>query len=736
MTSLQRLNPDAVRMKLRPDLTAKERASGFTRRWMVKDPVALNHFEFTEDEWFLLQQLDGVRTLEEIRENYDSRYAPQVITLPVLQQFYTEAYQSGLIDSEGRNQADSLLERRHASLKQRVLFSPLSLLGMRFTFGDAQGILDFLRPVGRVLFSKGFALLIGLAMLVAIALGVGRAGRIAEMLPSFGDFFSQSNLWLLGLSWIVVKLLHELGHGLACRRFGGECHEFGVQLIVFFPFAYCNVSDAWMMPSKWQRMIVSAAGMYVELIIATLSMYLWYFSEPGLLNSLALNLVILCSINTVLFNGNPLLRFDGYYMLSDWLEVPNLHAQSKVALLHPIKAWLLPGKMTSPRYDGNRFGLASFGLLAFAYRLFTIGIIAWTVYQVLAMVNLAPLADLLVALLLIGLVIPAVLGCVRIMRHPMLRKSLRKVRLAVIAAGLAVIGFGILSCPWNRVVRAPVVVRLQDSARLYAGSPGRLVSHVELGEQVTQGQIVASLENETLRRRVLEFEGRQAELSQQLASLKIQVVQAPQLAAEIKATEAALEQTRQQWEVAKSDYEKLSVRSPRDGALFPDRYRLAVADSTQLPSWQGSPLERENLECYLEAGDTLALVGKSDDLEAIVLLSQEDVEQIAPGSLVEMRLEHAPDKLWTGTVRQVARNPVEEIPPAILAEGSISMRIDPSGDARPTDTHYYATVEFEQQPAGVLPDSVGRAKVVLAESTLGRELLRSLRRVFYFEFQR
>lgn len=725
-----------ARMKLRPDLATTQRASGFTRRWVVKDPLALRHFEFTEDEWFLLKQLNGKRTLDEVRENYDRRYAPQEITLPVLQQFYTDAYQSGLIDTDGRGQADSLLQRHRATLKQRVLFSPLSLLGMRFTLGDAQGMLNLLQPLGRVLFSKGFALLVGLAMLLALALGVGRAGVIAGMLPSFSEFFSASNLWLLGLSWIVVKALHELGHGLACRRFGGECHEFGVQLIVFFPFAYCDVSDVWMLKNKWHRMIVSAAGMYVELIIATGCMVVWYFSEPGLVNSLALNLVILCSINTLLFNGNPLLRFDGYYILSDWLEVPNLHTQAKTALLHPLKSWLLPGRVTQPRYDGSRWALVTFGLLALAYRLFTMVIIAWTVYQILAVVNLAPLADVLVALLVIGLFLPLVMGSVRIMRHPVLRKSLRKGRLGLLVAGFAIAVFGILSCPWDRVVRAPVVVRLQDSARLYVDSPGRLVSHVELGEHVTEGQVVASLANEDLRRRVLEFEGRQAELTQQLTNLKIQVVQSPELAADVEATGTALKQVREQLKIAQADYDKLEVRSPRAGQVFPDRYRLAVAGSQELAPWSGSPLQQENQSCYLAAGDTVALVGQSTDLEALLLLSQDDIEQIAPGMQVELRLEHAPEERWQGTVRRVSRNPVEQIPPAILAGGTVPLRVDPSGQARPTKSHYFATVEFTTQPTGVLHESGGRAKLVLAESTVGQELLRVLRRVFYFDFER
>ena len=134
----------------------------------------------------------------------------------------------------------------------------------------------------------------------------------------------------LGLVWLAIalittKALHELGHALACKHYGGECHELGLMLLVFTPCLYCNVSDSWMLPSKYQRAFIGFAGMYVEIFLASIATFIWWYSDPsGVLSNVCLRVMFISSVSTLLFNGNPLLRFDGYYVFSDAIEIPNL----------------------------------------------------------------------------------------------------------------------------------------------------------------------------------------------------------------------------------------------------------------------------------------------------------------------------------------------------------------------------------------------------------------------------
>ena len=127
--------------------------------------------------------------------------------------------------------------------------------------------------------------------------------------------------------WIVVgslKILHELSHGLACERFGAECQSIGLAFLFFSPCMYCDVTDAWMLPRKSHRIAVSLAGVYVELFISSLGLWLWWFSTPGLFHQICLQVFLAGSVSTLLLNANPLLRFDGYFVIADLLEIPNL----------------------------------------------------------------------------------------------------------------------------------------------------------------------------------------------------------------------------------------------------------------------------------------------------------------------------------------------------------------------------------------------------------------------------
>ena len=139
----------------------------------------------------------------------------------------------------------------------------------------------------------------------------------------------------------MTKILHEFGHGLSCKHFGGECHEIGVMFLVLTPCLYCNVSDSWMLPNRWHRAAIGAAGMYVELVLASICTFIWWFTEPGPLNYICLNVMFISSVSTVMFNANPLLRYDGYYILSDILEIPNLRQKASTILNRKLGKWCL-----------------------------------------------------------------------------------------------------------------------------------------------------------------------------------------------------------------------------------------------------------------------------------------------------------------------------------------------------------------------------------------------------------
>ncbi len=157
------------------------------------------------------------------------------------------------------------------------------------------------------------------------------------------------NLLLMWLVFPVLKLCHEFGHAFAVKARGGEVHEMGVMLLVLTPVPYVDASSAWAFRSKWQRFAVGGAGMMVELFIASIALFLWLAVEPGMFRALLYNIMLIAGISTVLFNANPLLRFDGYYMLMDWLEIPNLRTRSTQYIIYLCEKYLFGGARPSRR---------------------------------------------------------------------------------------------------------------------------------------------------------------------------------------------------------------------------------------------------------------------------------------------------------------------------------------------------------------------------------------------------
>jgi len=197
---------------------------------------------------------------------------------------------------------------------------------------NPQRFLNAAYPWVRWCFSPIAVLLTCALMVTALVLVLLHPAEVHQRLPDLQSWLQPRQLWLVAAVLAGAKLLHELGHAFACKHFGGECREMGLLLLVFTPCLYCDVSDAWMIPNRWRRAAVDAAGMYVEGALAAASTLVWWNSEPGWLNRICLMVMGVCGVSTLVFNGNPLLRYDGYFILSDVLNVPNLWQRSRAAV--------------------------------------------------------------------------------------------------------------------------------------------------------------------------------------------------------------------------------------------------------------------------------------------------------------------------------------------------------------------------------------------------------------------
>ncbi len=532
----------AIPLRRRPDLDCRSFGAGRREYWRIKDPLSQRHYELGREEFFVLEQLDGITSVEQIQRACQRQFAPQRVSLARLLSFISRLHAIGLLVCDAPGQHVQILERQGARRRENRTWGWANLLALRWRGFDPQPLLDKLQPYCRWLFSP-WAVAAALAtMLAAIVLLAVQAEQVALRLPDFQAFFSLRNVGWLALSVAVVKTLHELAHALCCRRFGGECHELGIQLLVFVPCLYCNVSDAWMFSNRWRRVAVDVAGMYVELIVAAIAALAWWFSVPGWFNAACFNLMIVCSVNTVLFNGNPLLRYDGYYLLADLLEIPNLHERSAAALGRFVAGPFLRDAGPREELFAERAGgrLALFALASLVYRWFVSLGICWFCYQALKPYRLEALAWLLAG----GMVVTLVAGPWRkfwhFLRSPLAGERLHWPRLVVAQILLLLLGVGLWYLELPHRIHVPALVESAGARRVYVSVAGTLADSARTASQVAADQPLATLADQEMDLEIAKLRGQRDAQRTRLENLRRQQIDQPAVGSEIPTAEAAL----------------------------------------------------------------------------------------------------------------------------------------------------------------------------------------------------
>jgi len=724
-----------VRLRMRPDLAVHAQRFGRERYWVVKDPVALAYFHLRDEEHAILRMLDGRTSLAEIKRRFEEAFAPLQMSLEQLQAFLGRLHHSGLVLADAPGQGDRLLARHGRRRRQAWLQALSNVLAVRLRGVDPEPLLAWLYPKCRWLFSSWFLAACVLLVACAVTLVAVEFDVLVGRLPRFQEFFTARNLVWLAVALALAKVMHEMGHALACKHFGGECHELGILFLVFTPCLYCNVSDSWMLADKWQRIAISAAGIVVEIVLASVCTCLWWSSEPGLLNTLCLSMMFVCSINTLLFNGNPLLRYDGYFLLSDLLEVPNLAQQSRALVGRGLARVFLgvdPGRDRSLP-ERNRAVLAAYGVASTVYRWCVVIAILWFCYRVLEPYRLEVAAEALALMVATGLVATPIVTLGMLLRNPVWRRRIRRGR-AMLAFGLliaAIVGAGLIPLPFR--VTAPAVLQPRDAQHVYVVVPGTLAESVSAGEVVEAGQPLARLVNLDLRREIVDLAGQRDLARLELENLRLRLADDPSVAPRIPAAREALADVESRLDQRRRDHERLVLRTPVSGTVLPPPRRPARSYAPgRLDAWQASPLDERNLGCHLETGALYCLVGDPDDLEASVVLDQGDVRFVRCGQRVRLKLDELPGRVLGGTITEIAKTDLKVAPRELAAGEELAVRVDDEGISRPVETSYQARVALDDCDVRLLTGTGGRAKILAEPQSLARRLYRYLGRTFRF----
>jgi len=727
-----------IALKRRPDLTATRQRYQGQDYWVVKEPLGLKYFRFQDEEYAILQMLDGAVSLDDLKERFAERFAPQRIALRDLENFLGMLHRSGLVISTATGQGEQLKRRRDETRRKQFLGAVSNVLAVRLKGVDPDRFLTATYPLVRPLFTWWTAAVWLAVMVGALSLVIGQYETFQSRLPGFYEFFGPSNWLWFALVLAVVKIIHELGHGYSCKHFGGECHEIGLMFLVLTPCLYCNTSDSWLLPNKWARAGIGAAGIFVELTLAALATFVWWHSEPGLVNHLALRVMFVCSVSTILFNGNPLLRYDGYYVLADILEIPNLRQKASKILMRFLSRACLGIEQQPDPFLPKR-GLWLFGLYTVAsnvYRWVVLISILWFLNKVFEPLGLKPIGQVILFMSLIGLVVMPLTKLWKYLSTPgrMSEVKSRNVLAAAAVAGCVIAA--VAAVPLPRYIYAPVYLELAEGDTVYIETAGVLAEvAVQPGERVDPGARLALLESANLELEVDELLGKKQEYEVQIELLRGRRMLDETASRSIGVITAGLDSVREQLADRQAKRAALTLSATQEGVVIPPPYRREHKSERTLPQWSGTPLMERNLGVKLEEGDVFCRIGDPKRLQARIIIDQRDIELVAKKQPVRVKLEAYPEITLKSCVTGLARGEVEIAPPGLAntAGGDLATRTDEDGVTRPLSTSFYAQAPIANPDESLRVGLKGTARIFTGYEPLTHRLYRGLMRTFHFE---
>jgi putative peptide zinc metalloprotease protein len=429
------------------------------------------------------------------------------------------------------------------------------------------------------------------------------------------------------------------------------------------------------------------------------------------------------------------MRYDGYYILADLVEVPNLSQAATATVRETLGDWLL-GIPAQPADDyslGKRLFLGTYAVLSVVYRAFITVSILWFLNRLLQPYHLEFLVLILALLVLAGMTAVPLWRAAHYLQYAYWSRQMNSRRAVSSGLIIAVLLLAVSLAPLPHRVTAPVVLEAENARRIYVPVAGTIVEGLEIGAAVREGDQVARLRNLELELEIAKLRGLRDEQKLRLQNLKHRQTHDTEAAAQIPTAEEALAGLDERLARRLEDSQRLVVTAPTSGTILPGQPRPRTYDAKDLPTWSGLPLDTTNRGCFLETGTLLCQIGNPEGFEASVMLDQGDMEFVRAGQEVQIQLDQRPGKVLSGTIREIAEIDLKITPVELLPAGTLPTRPDDAGVYRPVGTVYQARVTLHPADTPLLIGEAGRAKVHAAPHPLARRLARYLSHTFRFE---
>lgn len=650
--NLATLNLNCTKMQLRDDLVFSPQTHHGQVFYHIECVQSASFYRIGYAEYVFISLLDGQTTFAEALALAAQRLAAKSLTTQQATTIYLWLLEKGLgaFDDVGGNTNPFAAQMARSKQGKSAIPNPFWI---KVPLGNPDRIIRALLPAFAWLFSP-VSTALGLILMIAAAWTT--ATNWGQFLSASEILFSPRNWLWMTVAWIALKVVHELAHAFACRRYGGEVREVGIAFVLFAPLAYVDVTSSWRLPSKWSRIHVSIAGIYVELLVAAVAALMWQQAESKFISHMLYNLIIMASVSTILFNANPLMRFDGYFILSDLLEIPNLYAEGSKTVQRQVN-WFLFGNSTRAQQirGTRRWWIGCYGWAA-------------TGWRIVLCVSLAIAASVLFHGAGVALAILAAASWVGKPTWQFARSLATRYHssptqvwraLALSSLTAVVVGCALFRMPSPATVSAPAVVEFENVQNLRSLTGGfvREVLVVD-GQHVAAGQRLLALENPEVSRLYhdLCLEIKQTEVKYQTAVDRHETADAQIAQRQIAALTEQLSE-------AQYRFESLDARAPVSGKII------------------GRSLD-QLLGVYLPEGEPMLSIGNENSKELIVSIDQSHFDSVAPrvGQAVHIRTG-SQARLIGKLVRVEPRASTRLIHPALSANEGGPLEVVPSGNS-------------------------------------------------------
>ena len=666
--------------KLRLDLKITFQEQKGQAYYIVEDPSNSRYYRLGILEYKFMSMLDGTKALSEIivimiqdmqEQSFDNHEVLQMLNWLNS----SNLLQEGVVEDIKK---DTL-----ASANEKASF----LIFPKFGLGNPNQMIEFLLPFFR--FTLGpFFFVLWLGFVISGSYYVFSNWK--EFIYNTNDILSLYSVISFAIIWVFLKIVHELWHGLVCKLYGGEVREVGIMLLLLIPLGYVDTSSSWKFPSKWQKIHVSLAGMYIEIFIAAIAAIVWGETNSKIIQQICYNIIILGTITTLFFNLNPLMRFDGHYVLMDLLEEPNLYSRSRAYVAYICKRYVLGVKVTT-----NAIGirlkslLLIYGLMCFVWRI----LIYFGIFLASSIMLMGVGMIISMAVLLIWLLIPGIKTLRYMLQGTKTEKPnfLRSLTVISCFVGLTMLCYQQFT--WQEKIQSPSVFVYKDFETVRCYCPGFVKSlHIETGKFVKKGQLLLTLEN---REKELEIE----ELKYDIAIVENFIRQHQnddEKRIQIQIAEQKKIYYKKSLAEQKALFRSLQIRAPLNGYIYTE-------DISSL------------LGKFLHSGEEIIQMYNLDHAVFKAAVLEDDIQQysVKKGDRVTMYIE-TQQISFSGKITVVspkASYEVEHPALTVLGGGDLSVEQSPTakkegpfGQYRLAYPHFYLEIEVPQKYKKILRD--------------------------------